>query len=72
MAPYKSSTIEDVVAAISKQPRGGALLVVGNFNTDLAAPKGRERYKGISAALAEDGMEDMSGHFLPRNKPWLK
>ena len=46
--------------------------MVGNFNTDLAAPEGRERDEGIAAALAEEGLEDMSGHFLPRHKPWLK
>ena len=53
-------------------PGGGALLVVVNFNTDLAAPEGRERDKGIAEALAEEGLEDMSGHFLQRHKPWLK
>ena len=40
LAPDDASTIEDVVAAVSKQPRGVALLVAGNFNTDLAAPEG--------------------------------
>ena len=72
MDPDKFSTIDDVVAAISKRPRGAALLVVGYFNTDLAAPDGRERDKDIAAALAEEGLEDMIGQFLPRHKPWLK
>ena len=40
MSPYDASTVEDVVAAMSKQPQGAALLVVGDFNTDLAAPEG--------------------------------
>ena len=70
-APDGASTIEDVVAAISKRPRGGALLVVSNFNTDLVVPEGRERDEGVAAALAEEGLEDMSGHFLPWHKPWF-
>ena len=72
MAPYDASTIEDVFAAICNRPRGGALLVVSNFNTDLVVPEGRERDEGVAAALAEEGLEDMSGHFLPWHKPWLK
>ena len=47
-------------------------MVVSNFKTDLAAPEGRDRDEVISATLAEEGLEDMSGHFLPRHKPWLK
>ena len=41
MALYNASTIEDVVAAIVKRPWRGALLVIGNFDTNLAAPEGR-------------------------------
>ena len=47
-------------------------MMVGNFNTNMAAPEGHERYRGIAAALEEEGLEDMSGHFLPRHNPWLK
>ena len=47
-------------------------LLVGNFNTDLAALEGWVRYKEIMAAMAAAGLEDFSGHFLPRHKPWLK
>ena len=53
LAPENASTIDNVVAAISQQPRGATLLVVGDFNTDLDAPKGRERDEGIAAAMAE-------------------
>ena len=42
LAPDNASTIEDVVAAIGKRPQGAALVVVGNFNTYLATPEGRE------------------------------
>ena len=72
LAPDDTSTIEDAVAAISKRLRGAALLVVGYFDTDLAGPEGQERYKRIAAAMAEEGLEDMSDHFLPRHKPWSK
>ena len=41
MAPDDASTIEDSVAAISKRPWGVVLLVVYNFNTNLAALEGR-------------------------------
>ena len=72
MAPEDASTIEDVIATISKRPHGATLLVVGNFNTDLAALEGRERDEGIAADLVEEGLEDMISHFLPRHKTWLK
>ena len=39
MAPYYASTIEDVIVAISQRPWGSALMVVRNFNTNLAAPE---------------------------------
>ena len=51
---------------------GAALLVVGNFNTNLDVKEGRERNEGIEASMAEEGLEDMSRHFLPQRKPWLK
>ena len=67
--PDDTSTIDDVVAAISQQLQGAALLVVGNFNTDLAAPEGMARDEEIAAAMDESGLEDISGHFFPRHKP---
>ena len=72
MALEYALTIADVVAAIRKWPRGDALLVVGDFNTDLDAPEDRERDEGIAAAMTEEVLEDMSGYFLPKHKPWLK
>ena len=68
MALDDESTIEDIVASISRRPQGAALLEVSDFNTNLAAPEGQERNEGIAAALAEEGLEDMSGHFIPRHK----
>ena len=46
--------------------------MISNFNTDLAAPESWEQDKGIASALAEEGIEYMSGYFLSRNTPWLK
>ena len=40
--------------------------MVGDFNTNLAVPEGRERYKEIEAAMVEEGVEDMICHLLPR------
>ena len=39
LAPDDALIIEGVVAAIGKRPQGAALLVVGYFNTALAAPE---------------------------------
>ena len=72
LAPDDALTIEDIVAAISQRPQGAALLVVGNFYTDLAAPEGRAWDKEIAVAMAATGLEDFSGQFLPRKKPWLR
>ena len=38
----------------------------------MAASEGRERDKGITLALVEEGLEYTSSHFLPRHKTWLK
>ena len=72
MPPDDASTIEDVIAATRQRPRGGALMVVGNFNTDLVAPEGQEQDGEIVEVIAEEGLEDMSDHFLTRHKLWLK
>ena len=50
-APDDASTIDDVVAAISQQPKGAALLVVGNFNTNLAATEGRAQDEEVAADM---------------------
>ena len=49
--PDDTSTIEDIVAAIRQCPQGAALLVVGDFNTNLADPEGQARDKEISLAM---------------------
>ena len=52
------------------QPRGTALLVAGDLNTDLGATDNDRRGSEIAAALKEAGVEDMSAHFLLRKQLW--
>ena len=58
--------------AIRQRPRGAALLVAGESNADLAAPEGNVRDEDITAALSTTGLEDISRHFIPQLKPWLR
>ena len=63
-------TIERVVTAMGDQPRGTALVVAGDFNTDLGETASDGRGMEIVAALTEAGVEDMTAHFLPRKRRW--
>ena len=72
MAPYYAFTIEAVVASISQGPLGAEFLVAGGFNADLAALEGNARDEEIYEALATVLVEDISDHFLPRRKLWLR
>ena len=65
LAPDKTSTIESVVAALKERPRGAKLLVTGDFNVNLAKPEGDRRGEDIAAAMATEGLEDMSENFIP-------
>ena len=62
--------IESVVTALKEHPRGTALIVVGDLNTTLVDPENDRRGTDIAAALMEAGLEDMSVHFLPRQRRW--
>ena len=66
MPPDDAQTIERVVTALGDQPRGTALLVAGDLNTDLGAPENDRRGREIAAAMTEAGVDDMTAHFLPR------
>ena len=70
LAPDDARTIERVVTAPGDQPRGTALVVAGDFNTDLWETASDGRGKEIVAALTEAGFEDMTAHFLPRKRLW--
>ena len=50
------------------QPRGTALIVARDFNTDLGDMVCDERGTEIAAAITEAGLEDMTAHFLPRKR----
>ena len=56
LAPDDDRTIEQVVMAIGDQPRGTALVVVGDLNTDLGDMKCDGRGTEISAAITEAGL----------------
>ena len=46
--------------------------MAGDFNTDMDVPESRKQEEGIAAALEEEVLDDISIHFLPRHKPWLR
>ena len=70
IAPDDARTIERVVTALGDQPRGTALIVAGDFNTDLGEMASDGRGTEIAAAITEAGLEDMTAHFLPRKRRW--
>ena len=51
IAPDNASTIEDVVAPISRQPQGAELMVDGNFNADLDDTEWTTYVEEIDTAL---------------------
>ena len=52
LAPNNASTIESVISALRNFPRGAELLLVGDFNADLAQTEGAEQDEEIVADLA--------------------
>ena len=71
-APNDTSAIESFVAALKERPRGAELLVVGDFNVNLADPEGYQRVEYIAAAMATEGLEYMLTHFLLRRSSWFR
>ena len=65
-APEYTKTMERVSEEIRIKLRGAELLVVGDFNMDIASPEGDRRVEDITTLLATEGLEDMTRHFLPR------
>ena len=72
IAPEDTETMERVVEAIRRKPRGADLLVAGDFNANIAAPEGDQRAEEIATDEATAGLEDMARHFLPREKRWCR
>ena len=64
IAPEDTETMERVMEAIQRKPRGADLMVAGKFNVDIAAPEGDRRAEDISTELATAGLEDMARKFL--------
>ena len=56
--------------ALGDRPKGTALIVVGDLNTDLGDVENDRRGSEIAAAMAEAGVEYMTAHFLPRKRRW--
>ena len=71
-APDNTETMERFIEAIRIQSRGAELLVVEDFNVDLATPEGDKRAEDIAITLATEGLEDMTRHFLPRDSRWCR
>ena len=70
LAPDDAETIERVVTALGDIPKGTALIVVGDLNTDLGDAESDRRGSEIAAAMTEAGVEDMASRFLPRKRNW--
>ena len=70
LAPDDTLTIERVVAALKDRPKGTALVVAGDLNTDLEDPENDRRGTGITAAMTAAGVEDITAHFIPRRRRW--
>ena len=58
--------------AVRQRPRGSKILVLGNFNANLAGPEGSEQVDEIVAALAVELIEDMPEQFLLANSSGLR
>ena len=69
-APEDTTTMERVVEAIRRKPRGAELLVTGDFSVNIAAPEGDRRAEDIATEVATAGLADIARHFLPREKRW--
>ena len=71
IAPTDEGTMEVVVQAIRRRPKGAELVVAGDLNANILAPVGR-RAEGIATDLATEGLEDMAQHFMPRQSGWCR
>ena len=72
LAPDDAETIERVVTALGDQPKGNTLIVAGDLNTDLGDTENDRRESEIAVAMTEAGLEDMTAHFLPVKRNWVR
>ena len=68
LAPDDTSMIERVVTALGDRPKGTALVVAGDLNTDLEDSENDRRGTKITAAMAAAGVRDTTTQFLPRKR----
>ena len=68
LAPDDTSTIDRVVAALRDRPKGTALVVAGDLNTDLEDSENDRRGTEIATAMTAEGVKDITAHFLPRRR----
>ena len=72
IAPEYTDTMERVVEAIWRKPRGAEVMVAGDFNEDIAEPEGDQQAEDIATDIATAGLEDMAWHFVPQEKRWYR
>ena len=53
-----------------ERPRGAELIFSGDLNVDLERTGGRRLDELIAVAVATVGLEDISAHFLLRQRAW--
>ena len=69
LAKDNASKIEIIVAMLRERPWGTKLLVVGDFNLELAHPEKAEGDEDIEESLASAGLEDILAQLLPQKCP---
>ena len=70
LAPNETSTIGRVVTALGDRPKGTALVVAVDLNTDMEDSESDRRGTEVAAAMTAAGVEDMTAHFLLRKRRW--
>ena len=70
--PNDTLTVDCFVAALKEGPRGAELLVAGYSNVKLSEPEGDRRGEDIAAAMATEGIKDISAHFLLHQRSWCR
>ena len=72
LSPDNTSRIESVVATLKERPWGAELLVAGDLNVKLSETEGDRMGEFTTVALATEGLEDVSAHFLLRRHSWCQ
>ena len=70
LAPYNASYIEQVVGATGQRPHRDNLMMVVDFNADIADLEGNTQDEAFVVVLSDAGLKEMYSNFLPRRIPW--